>query len=116
MLMSEREFGPIGTNVIYEDERVRVWRLKLAPGEDSAVHRHELDHLLIQIAGDRVAVLPEPDTKSPYTERLDADVISGMVTFVPAGGIETARNVGIEQYLEIIVELKQPQHSHTSAT
>ncbi len=102
----ERALGPIGTNVIYEDDRVRVWRLKLAPGEDSAVHRHELDHLLIQIGGDRIAALPEPDTAGPFTERLDADVVPGMVTFVPAGGIETARNVGSAQYLEIIVELK----------
>ena len=102
----ERTLGPIGTNVVYEDERVRVWRLKLAPGQDSAVHRHDLDHLLIQIAGDRIAVLPEPDTGGPFTDRLDADVRSGMVTFVPAGGIETARNVGGEPYLEIIVELK----------
>jgi len=107
-MTDERVLGPIGTNVVYEDDRVRVWRLKLAPGQDSAVHQHDLDHLLIQIAGDRIAVLPEPDTKSPYTEPMDADVVSGMVTFVPAGGIETARNVGAEQYLEIIVELKQP--------
>ena len=105
-MSDERVLGPIGTNVVYEDDRVRVWRLKLAPGEDSAVHRHDLDHLLIQIAGDRIAVLPEPDTGGPYKDRLDADVVSGMVTFVNAGGIETARNVGNEQYLEIIVELK----------
>ena len=102
----ERVLGPIGTNVVYEDERVRVWRLKLAPGEDSAVHRHDLDHLLIQIAGDRIAARPEPDTAGPFTERIDADVVSGMVTFVPAGGIETASNIGSQQYLEIIVELK----------
>ncbi len=101
-----RELGPIGTNVVYEDDRVRVWRLKLAPGENSAVHRHDLDHLLIQIAGDRIAVEPEPDTGGPFTERFVGDVVSGMVTFVPAGGIETASNVGNERYLEIIVELK----------
>jgi hypothetical protein len=92
--------------VIHEDDRVRVWRLKLAPGEDSAVHRHDLDHLLIQIAGDRIAVMPEPDTAGPYKERLEADVIPGAVTYVAKGGIETARNVGTQQYLEIIIELK----------
>ena len=103
----ERVLGPIGTNVVYEDDRSR-----LAPqartGQDSAVHRHDLDHLLIQIAGDRIAARPEPDTGGPFTERIDADVVPGMVTFVPAGGIETASNVGSQQYLEIIVELKSP--------
>ncbi len=105
--MTDRVLGPIGTNVIYEDDRVRVWRLKLAPGEDSPVHRHDLDHLLIQVRGDRVAVVPEPDTAGPYTEVLEADVLPGVVTFVPRGGIEIASNVGTEPYLEIIIELKQ---------
>jgi len=101
-----RELGGVGTKVVFEDDRVRVWVVKLAPGERGAVHRHELDHLLIQVQGDRIAVEPEPDTQSPYSDYFDADVIPGMVTFVPAGGVETARNVGDAQYLEIIVELK----------
>lgn len=104
--MAERSLGPIGSKVVFEDERVRVWLLKLAPGEESATHRHELDHLLIQIAGDRIAALPEPDSESPYRDYLEADVIPGIVTFVPRGGIETARNVGEHPYREIIVELK----------
>jgi hypothetical protein len=102
-----RELGAIGSKIIFEDERVRVWKLALAPGERSAVHRHELDHLLIQVQGDRIAVEPEPDTQSPYRENFEFDVIPGMVTFVPKGGIETAVNAGAEPYYEIIVELKQ---------
>jgi beta-alanine degradation protein BauB len=102
-----RELGGVGTKVVYEDDRVRVWVLKLAPGERSAIHEHEVDHLLIQVRGDRIAVEPEPDTKSPYRERMEAEVIPGMVTFVPAGGVETAVNCGDEPYYEVIVELKQ---------
>ena len=101
-----RELGGVGTKVVFEDDRVRVWVVKLAPGERGAVHRHELDHLLIQVQGDRIAVEPEPDTQSPYREYLAADVIPGMVTFVPKGGVETAVNTGSEPYYEIIVELK----------
>lgn len=103
-----RQLGGVGTKVVFEDERVRVWVLKLAPGERSDVHQHELDHLLIQVKGDRVAVDPEPDSQSPYKEYFDADVIPGMVTFVPRGGIETAVNTGAEPYYEVIVELKGP--------
>ena len=85
---------------------MRVWVVKLAPGERGSVHRHELDHLLIQVQGDRIAVEPEPDSQSPYREYLAADVIPGMVTFVPKGGVETAVNVGAHPYYEVIVELK----------
>ena len=100
------QIGEIGTNVIYEDDGVRVWRLKLAPGEESAIHRHELDHLLIQVSGDRIAVVPEPDTEGPFREMLEADVVPGAVVHVSRGGVERARNVGSQPYLEVIVELK----------
>jgi hypothetical protein len=101
-----RELGGIGTRVLYEDARVRVWELRLAPGEESAVHRHDLDHLLIQVAGDRIAVVPEADSMGPFREYLAADVIPGAVVHVARGGVETARNVGDEPYVEVIVELK----------
>ena len=54
-----RELGGVGTKVVFENDQVRVWVLKLAPGERSAVHRHDLDHLLIQIRGDRIAVVSQ---------------------------------------------------------
>lgn len=105
-MSDDRVLGGVGTKVIYEDDEVRVWRLKLAPGEESPIHRHELDHLLIQVRGDRIAVIPEPDTQGPYTEVLEADVVPGAVIRVPRGGVERARNVGSQPYLEVIVELK----------
>jgi hypothetical protein len=105
----DRQFGDIGTNVVYEDDTVRVWRLKLAPGEESAVHRHELDHLLIQVSGDRIAVVPEPDSEGPFREMLEADVVPGAVVHVHRGGVEVARNIGSQPYLEVIVELKGPE-------
>ena len=102
----DRELGPVGTKVVFENDQVRVWVLRLAPGERSAVHRHDLDHLLIQISGDRIAVEPEPDAQGPHRDYMEAPVIPGMVAHVPKGGIETAVNVGAEPYYEVIVELK----------
>jgi predicted metal-dependent enzyme (double-stranded beta helix superfamily) len=104
-----RVFGDIGTKVIYENDAVRVWRLTLGPGEESPIHRHELDHLLIQVSGDRIAVIPEPDTEGPYKEELEADVLPGAVVHVRRGGVERARNTGSQPYLEVIVELKEPR-------
>ena len=56
-MTQERRLGTIGTRMLFENDRVRVWEVRLAPGEEGAVHRHELDHLLIQVAGDRIAVV-----------------------------------------------------------
>lgn len=114
-MSTERVFGEIGTNVIYEDDKVRVWRLKLGPGEESPIHRHELDHLLVQVSGDRIAVIPESDTLGPFAEPLEADVVPGAVVHVRRGGVERARNVGSEPYLEVIVEIKETGSSTADA-
>lgn len=102
-----RELGGIGSKVLFEDDRVRIWELALAPGERSDVHRHDLDHYLVQVRGDRIAVEPEPDSEGEYRERFAADVVPGVVVPMRRGGIETAVNVGEQPYYEIIVELKE---------
>jgi predicted metal-dependent enzyme (double-stranded beta helix superfamily) len=104
--MAERELGDVGTRLLLEDERVRVWEVRLAPGEEGAVHRHTLDHLLVQVAGDRIAVVPEPDSEGPYRDYLEADVVPGAVVAVARGGVERAKNVGEAPYVEVVVELK----------
>ncbi len=105
-MTAERELGASGTRVVFENDRVRVWQVRLAPGEQGEVHRHDLDHLLVQVAGDRIAVVPEPDSAGPYRQYLEADVVPGAVVHVARGGVESARNVGARPYLEVVVEIK----------
>ena len=106
MTKPDRELGDIANRVVFENERVRIWEMKLEPGKDGPVHQHDLDHVLIQIDGDRMAVVPEPDTKSRYDSYQEADVFPGQIFYVEKGGIEAARNVGARAFHEIIVELK----------
>ncbi len=102
----ERVLGDLGTRVVFENDRVRVWQVRLAPGERGDVHRHKLDHLLVQVAGDRIAVMPEPDSEGPFRHYLEAEVVPGAIVHVRRGGVESALNVGMQPYLEIVVELK----------
>lgn len=104
--MTERSLGDVGTKLLFEDDRVRVWQVRLAPGEQGDVHRHDLDHLLVQVAGDRIAVVPQPDSAGPFREYLESAVVPGAVVAVTRGGIEAARNVGEKDYLEVVIELK----------
>ena len=105
--MSERtEYGDIATKLLFENEKVKVWEMRLDPGESTDVHKHDFDNILIQISGDRVAVEPDPATEGPYNEYLEAEVFPGNVIYVEKGGIEKAVNVGKETYYEIVVELK----------
>ena len=101
-----RELGDVGTRVLFENDRVRVWEMTLAPGERSAIHRHDLDYLLVFFEGDRIRVEPEADTAGPYPDALEFDVPIGRAFYVERGGIETAINAGTEHYRELLIELK----------
>jgi hypothetical protein len=101
-----RRLGEIANRVIFENERVRIWEMRMPAGETGPPHRHELDHILVQIAGDRMAVVPEKDSQGPYREYLEADVAPGQVFYVARGGVESAKNVGTREYHEILIELK----------
>jgi len=103
---ASRRMGEIATRLLFENERVRIWEMRMPAGQQGPVHEHELDHVLVQVSGDRMAVVPEPDTKSVYDEYMEADVEPGKIFFVERGGIESAKNVGKEDFHEIIVELK----------
>lgn len=106
MATKERELGDVANRILFENERVRIWEMCLEPGEESPIHAHALDNILVQIRGDRMAVVPEPDTRGPYSEYLEADVIPGQIFYVDKGGIERARNIGEQPYFEILIELK----------
>ena len=102
----ERILGDVATRLLHENERVRIWEMDLGPGARSATHRHDLDYVLVQIEGDRIAAEPEPDTRGTYRDYIEADVVPGKVRYITRGGIETAVNVGTRRYREILVELK----------
>ena len=57
-----REFGDIATKLLMENDRVRIWEMRLEPGQKSALHKHDNDYIMIQISGDRMAADFEPDS------------------------------------------------------
>ena len=75
----ERTFGEVGTKLLFENDRVKVWELRLAPGEKERVHEHKRDYVMVQISGDRVAADFEPECGGTYTPGPDAD--SSMTSF-----------------------------------
>jgi hypothetical protein len=89
-----------------ENDRVKIWEMDLAPGEESAVHEHTMDYILVLLEGDRIAGVPEPDSAGPYNEYIEAEVEPGNYYYIEKGGIETARNIGQKRYREIAIELK----------
>ena len=47
--MADQTSQQVGTEVLFENDRLRVWRLTLQPGEASPHHRHENDYLFVHV-------------------------------------------------------------------
>lgn len=45
--------GCVGTRLLSENERVRIWTIRLAPGERFGFHRHVLDYFWTCVTGGR---------------------------------------------------------------
>jgi len=48
-----KQNGCVGTTLLSEDDRVRVWDIRLAPGERIGFHRHQLDYFWTAITAGR---------------------------------------------------------------
>src|SRR3989442_15839842 len=94
------ELGNVATHLLFENERVRVWEMRLEPGESSSPHRHGLDYLLYILEGTSI------DADRPDGESLRFPVEPGQLFFVPRGGTERAVNRSGTRFRELLVELK----------
>ena len=103
----DSEMDRVGSKLLFENERVRIWEVKLEPGETGNLHRHALDYVLVQIEGDRMAIVPDESSRGEYAEYMEADVVPGQHFWIEKGGVGRARNVGTTPYHEILVELKE---------
>jgi predicted metal-dependent enzyme (double-stranded beta helix superfamily) len=106
MADSDRKLGGIATRILMENDRVKIWEMDLAPGEESDIHEHTMDYILVVLEGDKIAGVPQDDSAGLYNQYVEVDVSPGEHFWIEKGGIETARNIGTKRYREIAIELK----------
>ena len=108
--MAQQEFGPIATHLRFENEHVKVWEMDLAPGQMCGLHRHTRDYVLYILEGGRIAVESPGKTSNrfPGQATYELEVGARTISYVPAGGFESARNVGTTRFREAIFEMKRP--------
>jgi quercetin dioxygenase-like cupin family protein len=94
----------VGTKLLFENDRVRVWDLTLAPGESTGMHRHEHDYLYVVIGGGTLQGVSSDSPKGEARDMEDGDV---RWRDVDGEDIHEAINVGNEPWRNIIVELKK---------
>jgi mannose-6-phosphate isomerase-like protein (cupin superfamily) len=104
--MHEQPGENVGTRLMFENERVRVWDLALAPGESLDTHIHREDFLFIVVNGGSLrhvdAANPTNDQRVQYHD--------DQVVFIEAkdGTVHNRLvNVGDTPYRNFVIELKR---------
>lgn len=100
--MDETRYGPVGTRVVFENERVRVWEIELQPGETLPMHFHELDYVVVALSDSPTAVEWEDGRR----ETNDRHTV-GEITWRSAPHAHALTNVGTAPYRNRLIELKQ---------
>ena len=103
----------VGTNRVFENDRVIVWEMTLEPGESTGLHTHEHEYFFQVVSGSKLETISsEGDslgvfdfaTGSTHYLTLDGnELVYGNIR-VPAK--HEAKNVGPNRYHEVLVELK----------
>ena len=101
MSSSENQFGNIANRFLFENDRVKVWSLDLAPGEASDWHCHERDYLIIVLESDGGLVAEEKSG-----EHLSRGMKPGDIAFRQKGEVHRAVNKGKGRYRNILIEIK----------
>lgn len=101
------ELNPIATEVIFEDDKVKVWNQVVPAGADIEKHEHLNDYFLLNISGTGpIEVEFHDGTGGSLGDRVVFKPKPGTAEFIRKGHIETAHNRG-DEYRAILVELKE---------
>ena len=93
----------VGTQLLFENDRVRVWDLRLAPGESSGLHRHESDYFYVVIGDGQLAREDADGTRHPARPMQDGEV---HFRTIDGEDVHAAVNTGDAPWRNIVVELK----------
>ena len=110
-MTEQTTYGPVATHLRFENEHVRVWEMDLAPGQICGLHRHTLDYVLYILEGGRIAVESPGMTSNRFPGQTiyELEVGARAISYVPAGGAESARNVsGAGRFREALFEIRRP--------
>ena len=99
--MAEPTYGPVGTRVVFENERVRVWEIELAPGESLAMHQHDLDYVVVTLTPGETTVEWEDGRRESSRSQ------PGEILWRSAPHAHALTNHGREIYRNRLIELKR---------
>lgn len=93
--------GDIATEVLFENERVKIWSLVVEPGKRSAWHLHPRDYITVTAEGDKIYLEHEDGSTEPSTQQPGRWKWHGEHT------VHRVVNNGKSRYRNVLIELKE---------
>jgi quercetin dioxygenase-like cupin family protein len=94
------ELGPIGDKILFENEYLRVWSVKLDPGERQSWHQHDLPYLIVPMTEGKNIMYYEDGREKETNEA------TGEVLWREPGIAHELLNVSDWQYRNVLIEIK----------
>ncbi|MCH7800119.1 MAG: hypothetical protein IIC24_01115 [Chloroflexi bacterium] len=100
MPRGDEPLGEVATDVLFENDKVKIWNLIVNPGESSDWHLHSRDYVTIVVEGTGLKV--------EFDDGRVEDSPSGVGTWRYHGEHQTHRvhNDSDTRYVNVLVELK----------
>jgi hypothetical protein len=95
----------VGTRLLFENDRVRVWDLALAPGESLEKHIHRLDYVILVESGGLIRCA-DPDDPSNHRDIPFEDDQVEFRKVVDAKIDDRLTNIGTKRHRNYVIELK----------
>ena len=98
--MTEQVLGPVGQEILLENDKVRVWHISLQPGESQPLHHHGLAYVVVAVQGAKNVI------HTADGHRIDVVEETGDIVFREPGQTHMLTNDGDTVYIGRIIELK----------
>jgi mannose-6-phosphate isomerase-like protein (cupin superfamily) len=105
IIMAIEPTQTVGTKLMFENERIRVWDLSLQPGQSLEKHVHHEDYVFIVLEGGSLVHVDDEDASKDVAVNYETD----QVVWLEAGaGLVHNKlvNVGDKPYRNLVIELK----------
>lgn len=99
------DISKVGTNILHDDEWIRIWEFRLQPQEECDYHVHKLRYCFTNIS---MTSLTQELSKEKESVGEPRTQVQGQTIFVTKDllGSHGVRNVGNTTFLQFIVEFK----------
>ena len=100
MVSDDRNLGDIATELILENDKVRIWNLVVAPGESSDWHLHENDYVTVVVQGGNLHVEYDGGTVEESPSQI------GSMRYHEEHKVHRVTNNTDTTYRNILIEIK----------